>query len=435
MLLNNEKKKIFYFNVDYRKKDQKNYSKVVLKNFVTIDDYNEDKCFYRYSLVKLSIKDFYELFVQFCISYKHNDWKKETVWTFVRKVIKFLHYKGLTLDQTTLRQVDTIIEINKTEYMKEFKQQLIKENSETISVGIYQKDDYDVGLFIKINTKNQWAVEFGDYGGNYKFSNILVRMQSNENFRHKPVVKELSKQNAIEFVEFCMSCGQNLKTSNNSFVLDAIEFLHNNEMITEEKKTEVSDKLLRIMSDVPEYINKLKEEMLSENCEVMVLGWYRRDDLTDQVGLVILMNRKVKFTLDLIVSEDNSVHFPKIVARKIESYDTPTFCVMSTLAKFNKSELIKFLESYKFAEDSQTEGHNCRDNHNIQNSWNFVHGVIEFLHRKSMITREEEKTFLSQLKKLTVDEPKFIKEVKKEMRKENCESAEIGCYKYKFSNI
>jgi len=164
--------------------------------------------------------------------------------------------------------------------------------------------------------------------------------------------------------------------------------------------------------------------MRKEKCKFVEIGWYQRKDVSDRTGIVITINGKKDSVIDFDLSSNKGKQFqstksiPQQSKVTIGDYNQLTSSVQSTLAKLNKKQLIEFVKHCKSYEESNTLQ---------QNSWDFVRGAVQFLEKEHLVFDNEKKNFSDQLNQIVrINNKEYIKEIKKELKDENCEKVDIG---------
>ena len=292
-----------------------------------------------------------------------------------------------------------------------------KENCKQVKVGWFEsldKMDYSTGIVLEINGKKKLTIDFESPSNDSIEMNRCV----NANFHFYSILATLTSKEAFKFVEFCMNCKNNSNRDNYSssvFMHDAINFLKDKGKMNEVEWKEVLEKLNDINSDDPDHIKRVKKDLRIEKCQTADIGWYQASDDITQVGIVIILNQKKKVVIEFGSSKLAEIKSPNRLV-SMGSYNELGSVFQSALAAdLSETELLDMVEF-------------CMADRESLSSLMFLQLVIDFLFNKKYIGLNEKQNVLDKLEDITSNEPLYIKEVRKRMRKKQIKRAEIGWY-------
>ena len=332
-----------------------------------------------------------------------------------------------TIDSQTYNRSESIVE------------RLVKnENCKTVEIGWYKSMDLTdhTGIVLEIDKKNQWAIDFDlpkrhqqvDLSAISENGSVTIRKYDKANSSFQNALIVLNRNDLTKFVEYCISDEVSQSKQQNcwTFVFQTIEHLRNK--ISQDTMSSFSEKLSEIISfNEQEHVRKIQKELQNEACNWSEIGFYQRHDF--DFGLVIQINENNTLAIDYVTGQDLNKEASSCSANydtsgiesvaysaKITSYNNPNSRFVSTFTKLNATDLINFVDF-------------CIRRNRSKNSWDFVYRSFQFLYDENKITEPELRHFSNQLVKTKANEHKYIKKIKAEMLRENCEEVEIGWYK------
>jgi len=263
------------------------------------------------------------------------------------------------------------------------------------------------------------AIDFDAFSENVQIQRPLVteglvtiNKYNQQTSKFESNLATLDENRLIDFVKFCMQYEGNKKRQNCwTFVKDAVLYLARKENISRDAQDGFLSKINKIIvTNAKKYIKIFKQELRSQNCKEAQIGVYQRYDY--EGGIVITINKKKKFAIDIGTLEDVQEAEMKITNNcysngcgKIREFDESNSRREKPLSTLRTNELIQFLLYYMERSNSET-----------LDSWSFVSKAVKYLNSK---------TSLSTIRQA---EPEYIKEVKKIMREKKCTTADIGWY-------
>ena len=372
---------------------------------VKLGSFNGNDCRFQSSIATMTKLELIE-FVKCFMSHLHSKDDCNS-FTFLKDVIDFLMNEGKISAEEKEIVEDKLAEIASDEpaAIKKVLEEMRKEKCAEAKIGLkcgkieqWEKDDVDkaAGLVITFNNKKKLVVDFGSstYSFNFaaiKSSNGLVKIgsYSEAHVLYQCSLAVLTKQELVEFVEFCMAYGSSNEDCTSSvFLGDVIGYLLYKGKISEKTMKIALDKVEEISGNEPEFIKAIRKELKKEKCEKFDIGWYQKKDIIGHTGIVITVKGKKKYTLDFGTpeSEEKGAAQLKTTKGSVEMhYYDDSYRFKGDLTTLTKLELIKFLKycsNYVDQHKYNLETHNCRSF--VSDAIKHVHDNIQNLSRETM---------------------------------------------------